>query len=140
MLSPLSKLKNLKEVQLLACNFHSDKVDRLVVDRGPNLQLLHLEHVDELDMASLILIAENCPNLVKLVFLNCDFVENFGTSLSTRKFPVAPFQKLESLVCVSECAPNVIEFLLMQAKFLKSVQFGSTAWFNDQTVSAVLSK
>jgi len=140
LLSPLSKLKNLKEVQLLACNFHSDKVDRLVVDRGPNLQLLHLEHVDELDMASLILIAENCPNLVKLVFLNCDFVENFGTSLSTRKFPVAPFQKLESLVCVSECAPNVIEFLLMQAKFLKSVQFGSTAWFNDQTVSAVLSK
>jgi len=140
LLSPLSKLKNLKEVQLLACNFHSDKVDRLVVDRGPNLQLLHLEHVDELDMSSLLLIAENCPNLVKLVFLNCDFVENFGTSLSTRKFPVAPFQKLESLVCVSECAPNVIEFLLMQAKFLKSVQFGSTAWFNDQTVSAVLSK
>ena len=77
-----------------------------------------MEHVDELDMASLLLIAHYCPNLVKLVFLNCDFVENFGSNLSTRKFAEPPFQKLESLVCVSECAPNVIEFLLMQAEKL----------------------
>ena len=111
-----------------------------MLDKGLQLQLLHLEHVDELDMASLRLIAQTCPNLAKLVFLNCDFVENFGTNLSTESFSATTFHKLESLVCVSECAPNVIEFLLVQAKNLRNVQFGSTAWFNDQIVSSVLAR
>ena len=140
LLLPLSKLQHLKELQLLACNFHSDKVDRLITDQGSQLQLLHLEHVDELDMTALRLIAQQCINLVKLVFLNCDFVENFGSNLDREVFPEQTFHKLQSLVCVSECAPNVIEFLLVQAKNLQRVQFGSTAWFNDQIVSSVLSR
>ena len=40
----------------------------------------------------------------------------------------------------TESAPNIIEFLLVHAKILKSVQFGSTAWFNDDTVAKVLAK
>jgi hypothetical protein len=32
-------------------------VDRLLSERGDGLQLLHLEHVDQLDMAALALIA-----------------------------------------------------------------------------------
>ena len=140
LLSPLSRLQNLHQLKLLACNFYTDRVDRLIADQGPGLTLLHLEHIDELDMAALTLIAQSCPNLVKLVFFSCDFVENFGSSLSDQKFSEAPLQKLESLVCVSECAPNVIEFLLTHAQFLTSVQFGSTAWFNDQTVSSILNR
>ena len=140
LLLPLSKLQHLQELQLLACNFHSDKVDRLIQDQGHQLQLLHLEHVDELDMTALSLIAHHCQNLTKLVFLHCDFVENFGTDLVREVFPEQTFHKLKSLVCVSECAPNVIEFLLIQAKNLEKVQFGSTAWFNDTIVSSVLSK
>ena len=38
---------------------------------------------------------------------------------------------------MSESAPNVIEFLLIHAAKLKSIQFGSTAWFNDDTVLSV---
>ena len=136
----ISRLQNLHQLKLLACNFYTDRVDRLIADQGPGLTLLHLEHIDELDMAALTLIAQSCPNLVKLVFFSCDFVENFGSSLSDQKFSEAPLQKLESLVCVSECAPNVIEFLLTHAQFLTSVQFGSTAWFNDQTVSSILNR
>ena len=134
-------LKDLTEVKLLACNFYTDKVDQLLVSKGPQLTLLHLEHIDELDMNALCCIAQNCPELKRLVFFSCDFVENFGSSLTDRKFdPIVPFEKLESLVCVSESAPNIIEFLLVHAKNLKSVQFGSTAWFNDDTVAKVLSK
>ena len=140
LLSPLSRLQNLHQLKLLACNFYTDRVDRLIADQGPGLTLLHLEHIDELDMAALTLIAQSCPNLVKLVFFSCDFVENFGSSLSDQKFSEAPLQKLESLVCVSECAPNVIEFLLTHAQFLTSVQFGSTAWFNDHIVSSILNR
>ena len=140
LLSPLSKLQKLRELQLLACNFYSDQVDKLISEKGPQLQVLHLEHVDELDMAALKLIAQTCTNLEKLVFINCDFVENFGSNLSNKIDPATTFKNLATLVCVSECAPNVIEFLLIHAKNLKNVQFGSTAWFNDQIVSSVLAR
>ena len=140
LLSQLSKLQRLQELHLLACNFHSDQVDRLVADKGPQLQLLHLEHVDELDMAALKLVASSCPSLQKLVFINCDFVENFGSSLVSENLAATTFQSLTSLVCVSGCAPNVIEFLLIHAKFLQNVQFGSAAWFNDQIISSVLAR
>ncbi len=140
LLSPLSKLQNLRELQLLACNFYSDQVNKLISDKGSQFQVLHLEHVDELDMAALKLIAQTCPNLEKLVFINCDFVESFEPNFSNKIDPWTTFKNLETLVCVSECAPNVIEFLLIHAKNLKNVQFGSTAWFNDQIVSSVLAR
>jgi len=140
LLEPLNFLQELCEVKLLACNFYTDKVDQLLRAKGHQLTLLHLEQIDELDMNALCCIAENCPNLKRLVFFSCDFVENFGSSLTDKKFEIPPFELLESLVCVSESAPNVIEFLLVHARKLKSVQFGSTAWFNDDTVAKVLSK
>ena len=113
LLSPLHSLENLQELKLLACNFYSDRVDRLVREQGHRLTLLHLEHVDELDMCALSLIALCCPNLEKLVFFSCDFVENFGSGSSPEGFPEnPPFRQLTHLVCVSESAPNVIEFLL----------------------------
>ena len=37
-------------------------------------------------------------------------------------------------------APNVIEFLLVSADKLKRIQFGSTAWFNDTTVTNILAR
>ena len=111
LLSPLHSLDHLQELKLLACNFYSDRVDRLVREQGHRLTLLHLEHVDELDMSALSLIALCCPALEKLVFFSCDFVENFGSS--PERFPEPPFRHLTHLVCVSESAPNVIEFLLV---------------------------
>jgi hypothetical protein len=142
LLSPLHGLTSLRHLKLLACNFYSDRVDRLVREQGPRLTLLHLEHVDELDMSALSLIALCCPNLEKLVFFSCDFVENFGPSgpPAPCEFLEPPFRHLTSLVCVSESAPNVIEFLLVTAENLTSVQFGSTAWFNDQIVRNVLAR
>ena len=118
LLSPLHSLANLQELKLLACNFYSDRVDRLVREQGHRLTLLHLEHVDELDMSALSLIALCCPALEKLVFFSCDFVENFGSS--PEGFPEPPFRHLTHLVCVSESAPNVIEFLLA-SEHLKSL-------------------
>ncbi|XP_023336236.1 uncharacterized protein LOC111707368 [Eurytemora carolleeae] len=140
LLTPLTRLTCLQELKLLACNFYSDRVDRLLRERGCELTLLHLEHVDQLDMSALCIIAETCPLLRKLVFFSCDFVENFGNSENNREFSTAPFLHLESMVCVSESAPNVIEFLLIHALNLQYVQFGSTAWFNDAIVGNVLSR
>ena len=123
LLTPLHELRHLQELKLLACNFYSDRVDRLVREQGQNLTLLHLEHVDELDMAALGLIALCCPNLEKLVFFSCDFVENFVPLSDRDPRQPAAFQRLSSLVCVSESAPNVIEFLLVQAENLRRCFF-----------------
>jgi len=142
LLTPLTQLKELEELKLLACNFYADKVDVLLRTSGHQLTLLHLEHIDELDMNALTCIAESCPNLEKLVFFSCDFVENFGPSKLQANRPASerPFRNLQVLVCISESAPNVIEFLLVNADRLRRVQFGSTAWFNDATVASVLAK
>lgn len=140
LLGPFRELRRLGELQLLACNFYTDGVDRLLRAKGPGLSLLHLEYVDELDMEALCCIADTCYNLEKLVLFSCDFAENFGSSLSGRSFATEPFRRLESLVCVSETAPNVIEFLLTRARNLRSVQFGSTAWFSDSVVETVLAR
>ena len=140
LLTPLTELKELEDLKLLACNFYADKVDVLLKSSGHQLTLLHLEHIDELDMNALTCIAETCVNLEKLVFFSCDFVENFGQAIPHRPFMKRPFRNLEVLVCISESAPNVIEFLLVNAICLKRVQFGSTAWFNDATVANVIAK
>jgi len=139
LLTPLKHLQDLQQLKLLACNFYSDRVDRLLSERGGGLTLLHLEHVDQLDMSSLCIIAETCPQLRKLVFFSCDFVENFAPD-EEYSFRESPFLSLESLVCVSESAPNVTEFLLINALNLKYIQFGSTAWFNDEIVRKVLKR
>jgi len=141
LLTPLTELKELEDLKLLACNFYADRVDVLLRQSGYQLTLLHLEHIDELDMHALTCIAETCPNLEKLVFFSCDFVENFGPpNCPNRPLANKPFRKLQVLVCISESAPNVIEFLLVNADRLARVQFGSTAWFNDATVANVLAK
>jgi len=139
LLTPLARLQDLQEIKLLACNFYSDRVDTLLRERGASLTLLHLEHVDQLDMAALCIIAEHCPALRKLVFFNCVFVENFGAGEPTiTQFSAQPFLELESLLCVSELAQNVVQFLLVHAQNLKFVQFGTTAKFNDEIVRNVL--
>ena len=48
--------------------------------------------------------------------LNMSQIHTF--SLADKKFREPPFEQLESLVCVSESAPNIIEFLLVHAKNL----------------------
>ena len=96
---------------------------------------------------------------------SCIFVDNFGLSFVDRSdyysqsysdgtYPQSrsygkpdhnahqkrPFRHLENLICISETAPNVIEFLLVSADKLKRIQFGSTAWFNDATVANVIER
>ena len=53
-------------------------------------------------MHALACIAESCPNLEKLVFFSCDFVENFGpANCPSRPLANKPFRKLQVLVCIS---------------------------------------
>ena len=117
LLTPLTKLDNLQELKLLACNFYSDRVDRLLTQQGHNLLLLHLEHVDQLDMTALSIISRSCPNLNNLVFFSCDFVTDHRPPVDLHCLP--GLSHLETLVCVSELYPQIIESLLVQTRLVQ---------------------
>ena len=76
-LAPLTGLNRVHELKLLACNFCSGRVDRLLAQQGHSPLLLQLEHVDQLEL---------------------------------------PIISRETLVCVSESSPQIVEFLLVQAE------------------------
>ena len=139
-LDPLKNLMKLQELKLWDCDFYADGVENLLNVQGDGLINLNLEFVDGMDMEALCCLAEKCPNLRKLELISCDFVENFGESLEDRIFSTKPFRMLQHLVCLSESAPNIIEFLLIHADKLQTVRFGSTAWFNDKTIEKVIGK
>nr|CAD7445584.1 unnamed protein product [Timema bartmani] len=98
-LTILSALENLSELKLLSCDFFTDNVKTLLELKGYNITWLHLEHVEEIDMNALVHISQFCPNIKKLVFYNCDFLEH--TSISMKKLAVPPFQHLEHIISIA---------------------------------------
>ena len=93
-------------------------------------------------------------SIVDRIRYNSHRGENYGQEISSdgniikynrsrgqnKENQALPFRHLENLVCISETAPNVIEFLLVSADNLRFIQFGSTAWFNDTTVVNILER
>jgi hypothetical protein len=136
----LTSLEHLRYIRLHCLGFHTDGIVTVIMSAiGTNLISLHLEHVDEMDMRSLCIIAENCSALQKLVLFSCDFTENFGDNLERVEYRSKMLlSSLRCLECVSETAPNVIEFLLCAAPNLITLSFGSAAWLNDDTLAKVV--
>ena len=137
-LTVLSALDDLSELKLLSCDFFTDRIKQLLEVKGYNLTWLHLEHVEEIDLNALFYISQYCPNLKKLTFYNCEFLEH--TSLSLKKLPVQPFRFLERIMCVAECALVHLEFLLSNCFNIKFIQLGSSTGIGDTTMAKVLSK
>ncbi|KAJ8888715.1 hypothetical protein PR048_008207 [Dryococelus australis] len=137
-LTILASLKNLVELKLMACDFFMDRVNTLLEYKGHNITCLHLEHVEEIDTNALIYIGQYCPNVRKLVFINCEFLEHF--SISAPQLTAPPFQKLEHIVCVVECAPSHLEFLLSNCGRIRCIQLGSSTGIGDTIMARVLVK
>ncbi|PSN57584.1 hypothetical protein C0J52_00532 [Blattella germanica] len=137
-LTVLSALDELSELKLLSCDFYTDKIKHLLEVKGYNLTWLHLEHVEEIDLNALIYISQYCPNLKRLTFYNCEFLDH--TSLSLKTLSVQPFRCLERIMCAAECALLHLEFLLSNCFNIKSIQLGSSTGIGDVTMANVLSK
>ncbi|XP_049774982.1 uncharacterized protein LOC126162482 isoform X1 [Schistocerca cancellata] len=135
-LTVLAALNDLRELKLMSCDFYTDHVKLLLEVKGQNLTWLHLEHVEEIDLNALIYISQFCPNLKKLVFYNCDFLEH--TSVSMKTLSVKPFQYLEYIMCVVDCALVHLEFLLSSCFNIKYIQLGSSTGIGDDTMAKVL--
>lgn len=139
-LTILKELHNLKDMKLLNCDFFTDLVKQLLEWRGKNLELLHLEHVEEIDLNALIYISQFCPNLKTLSLYNCEFAEHRHIQFDLKNLPVSPFACLEKLVCVSDCSLYHLEFLMQHSKNIKYIQLGSSTGIDDATLSRVLGR
>ena len=137
-LTVLSALDDLCELKLLSCDFFTDRVKQLLEVKGYGLTWLHLEHVEEIDLNALIYISQYCPDLKKLTFYNCKFQKH--TSLSLERLSVQPFQCLERITCVAECALLHLEFLLSNCHNIRFIQLGSSTGIGDVTMANVLSQ
>ncbi|XP_066992297.1 uncharacterized protein [Anabrus simplex] len=135
-LTVLAALDDMTELKLLSCDFFTDRVKQLLEMKGCALTWLHLEHVEEIDLNALIYISQFCPNLKKLVFYNCEFLDH--TSLSMKKMTVPPFQNLEHIMCIADCGDTHLEFLLSNCFNIKFIQLGSSTGIGDQTMAKVL--
>lgn len=134
-LTILAALDYLKELKLLSCDFYAHGIKRLLELKGRAIINLHLEHVDEIDLNALIFISQYCPDISSLVFYNCEFLEH--APVYSRKLAVLPFQRLERMKCVVECANMHLEFLLSHCKNIKFIQLGSSTGIEDDTMRRI---
>ncbi|XP_029053554.2 uncharacterized protein LOC114881080 [Osmia bicornis bicornis] len=137
-LTILATLDHLKELKLLSCDFYAHGIKTLLEIKGRTIMNLHLEHIDEIDLNALMDISQYCPNIKNLVFYNCEFLEH--APIHSRKFAVPPFEFLERIKCVVDCANMHLEFLLSHCVNIKFIQLGSSTGIGDETMRKILLK
>ncbi|KAK9737655.1 Ribonuclease P 40kDa (Rpp40) subunit [Popillia japonica] len=139
-LTVLTALDNLKDLKLLSCNFYTDYLKQLLEIKGCNLTSLHLEHVEEIDLNALVSLSKYCPKIKNLVLYNCDFLDQVTPSSNRghNRYNVKPFENLERIFWVVDCAITHLEFLLMHAINVKFIHLGSSTGITDASMSRIL--
>lgn len=135
-LTVLTALDNLRDLKLLSCNFYSDYLKQLLEIKGCNLTSLHLEHVEEIDLNALVSLSKYCPRIKSLVLYNCDFLDQ-AASMRNR-YNIKPFECLEKIFWVVDCAITHLEFLLMHAVNVRFVHLGSSTGITHQSIIRIL--
>lgn len=136
-LTVLTSLENLKHLKLLSCAFYGDYLRHLLEVRGANILSLHLEHVEEIDLNALACVSQCCPNLNGLVLYNCDFMDQRLQNI-TYNNEKKPFQKLQRLFWVVDCAIPHLEYILVNAVNIRYVHLGSSTGITHNAVERIL--
>lgn len=129
---------NLTELKLLSCNFYTDCVKQLLKIKGCNLISLHLEHVDEVDLNALMYVSQYCSRLKNLVLYNCDFLNHVSLFANPNHLSIKPFQYLERLFCVADCASLHLEFLFTYCFNIKYIHLGSSTGIDHELMAKIL--
>lgn len=136
-LTVLTALNSLKDLKLLSCNFYTDYLKQLLEIKGCNLTSLHLEHVEEIDLNALVSLSKYCPRIKNLVLYNCDFLDQAAPNRNNR-YTVKPFECLERIFWVVDCAKTHLEFLLMHAINIRFVHLGSSTGITHSSITRIL--
>lgn len=132
----LCHLDHLKDLKLLSCDFYTDFLNQIIEVRGFNLVSLHLEHVEKINMDALVHISQHCPLLKNLVLYNCDFIDQ--TLSLNKRLKVPPFQCLERVFWVVDCAIAHLEFVLSHATNIKYIHLGSSTGITHGSIVRIL--
>ncbi|XP_044752475.1 uncharacterized protein LOC123312224 isoform X1 [Coccinella septempunctata] len=133
-----SSLEHLKELKLLSCAFYGDYLKQLLEVKGTNIEILHLEHVEEIDYDVLVHISQFCPFLKSLVIYNCDFLSD--NILPIINSNTSPFQYLERLFWMVDGALSHLEYILSNAFNIKNIHLGSSTGINHSSMVKILNK
>lgn len=136
-LTALIGINQLSHLQLMSCDFFSDQIRDVLAVKGCNLTLLHLEHVDQIDMNALMYISQYCPDLKVLTIYNCELIES--TSLYLQKPTIPPFMNLERMTLIAQCDHRHLEFLWSTCLHIKSIKCGMMVPTNDHIFEKILS-
>lgn len=131
-----SSLDHLRELKLLSCAYYGDYLKQLLEVKGSNIEILHLEHVEEIDYDVLMHISEFCPFLKSLVIYNCDFLSN--NFLSLPQPAKRPFQHLERLFWMVDGALPHLVYVLSNASHIKHIHLGSSTGMNHSSMVKIL--
>ncbi|XP_065164566.1 uncharacterized protein [Atheta coriaria] len=135
-LQVLAHLDHLKMLKLLSCDFYGDYARQLLEVRGCNITSLHLEHVEQIDLKAIMDISQYCPRLKNLVLYNCDLTDQAAGY--SRSFKVKPFQCLERLFWVVDCALVHLEFVLMHCTNIKYIHLGSSTGICHSSIVKIM--
>lgn len=136
-LTAIIGINQLSHLQLMACDFFSDQIRDVLAVKGCNLTLLHLEHVDQIDMNALMYISQYCPDLKVLTIFNCELIES--TSVYLKKPTIPPFMNLERMTLIAHCDHHHLEFLWSTCLHIKSIKCGMMVPTNDHILEKILS-
>ncbi|XP_063932054.1 uncharacterized protein LOC135144045 isoform X1 [Zophobas morio] len=136
-LTILTSLDCLKELKLLSCAFYGDYLKQLLEVRGSNITSLHLEHAEEIDLNVLVDVSQFCPRLKSLVLYNCDFMDGMSINYGS-KLKVQPFQSLEKLFWMVDCARSHLEFILSHAVNIRNIHLGSSTGITHSSITNIL--
>jgi len=103
-LAPLASLQGLQSLQVLSAEFYSHSLFTVVTQSGSRLTSLELSGVDEMNLAAVVMIGVNCPNLQHLAIACCHYTQEVGDRLrlenicteEAKAAPRAPFRRLKS--------------------------------------------
>jgi len=169
-LSVLDIFENLCELKINGGDLNKDPLRPLFEEIGHRLTKLEFNHVECFDRQFIAQLSLNCPNLVKLGFDCCSFVDygtlyselfdyyNEGSADGIEQIELAlllrdqeqlsnqveeimvPFLNLEELTMSSRCTRVIMTFMLLNIPNIVRLHLGSCTTLDDDLLEQVLEK
>eukprot|EP00094_Tigriopus_californicus_P002749 TCALIF_02651-PA protein Name:"Similar to LZTR1 Leucine-zipper-like transcriptional regulator 1 (Homo sapiens)" AED:0.15 eAED:0.32 QI:1/0.33/0/1/1/0.75/4/0/1163 len=127
--SILSSFQYLTELHNWGGDFYRNSLDDLILKIGPQLRVLYLIHVDEIDYEALVFLSQMCPQLGTLGFYNCIFRD---FQVPTRKCHLNAMWAIQKFAMVSESDVEYIVTLLQNMLNIECLITGSSTEIGDE--------
>lgn len=148
-LHDITKFEKLKDLDLRGGSFYSDSLCLALMEVGPQLDSLSLGNVGELDKKAVAIISRSCPNVSRLAFYNCGFMEPDMSQAETFQYLVdrvgereerlEPMKEVSHLKIVSEIGCELLVSLIDSCPSVTRLSLGISTSISDSLLGRVFS-